>query len=168
MYVDLIFLSFFIGYSIGCAPIVGYNYGADNTGELKSLFRKSLVLTAAAGVAMTAAAMALAAPLSSVFVGYDSALMAMTVHGLRLYSLSFLVCGFNVFSSAFFTALSNGPLSALISFLRTLVFEASAVLLLPRLLGLNGIWLAITAAECLALAVSAALLVKNRARYHYA
>jgi len=168
MYVNLIFLSFFIGYSIGCAPIVGYNYGADNTGELKSLFRKSLVLTAAAGVAMTAAAMALAAPLSSVFVGYDSALMAMTVHGLRLYSLSFLVCGFNVFSSAFFTALSNGPLSALISFLRTLVFEASAVLLLPRLLGLNGIWLAITAAECLALAVSAALLVKNRARYHYA
>jgi putative MATE family efflux protein len=168
MYVNLIFLSFFIGYSIGCAPIVGYDYGAQNTDELKNLFRKSLVLTAIAGVVMTAAASFLAAPLSSLFVGYDDKLMAMTSHGLRLYSLSFLICGFNVFSSAFFTALSNGPLSALISFLRTMVFEASAVLILPRLLGLNGIWLAIVAAESLALAVSWILLAKNKTKYHYA
>jgi len=168
MYVDMIFLSFFIGYSIGCAPIVGYNYGAENTAELKNLFRKSLVLTMVIGVAMTTAAIILAAPLSSVFVGYDAALMAMTVHGLRLYSLSFLICGFNIFGSAFFTALSNGPLSALISFLRTLVFESGAVLILPRILGLNGVWLAIVVAEAFALVVSSALLVGNKKRYHYA
>jgi len=168
MYVDLIFLSFFIGYSIGCAPIVGFDYGAGNTDELKNMFRKSLVLTGIAGVLMTAAAIVLAAPLASLFVGYDGGLMAMTVHGLRLYACSFLICGFNVFSSAFFTALSNGLLSALISFLRTLVFESSAVLLLPRLLGLDGIWLAIAAAESAALLVSVSLLVKNRKRYRYA
>jgi len=168
MYVDMIFLSFFIGYSIGCAPIVGYNYGAENTAELKNLFRKSLVLTMVIGVAMTTAAIILAAPLSSVFVGYDAALMAMTVHGLRLYSLSFLICGFNIFGSAFFTALSNGPLSALISFLRTLVFESGAVLILPRILGLNGVWLAIVVAEAFALVVSSALLIGNKKRYHYA
>ena len=168
MYVNMIFLSFFIGYSIGCAPIVGYDYGAQNTDELKNLFRKSLVLTAITGVAMTAASVVLAAPLSSLFVGYDGGLMAMTVHGLRLYSLSFLICGFNVFSSAFFTALSNGLVSALISFLRTLVFEAAAVLVLPRFLGLNGIWLAIVAAESLAFAVSWVLLAKYKTQYQYA
>ena len=168
MYVDMIFISFFIGYSIGCAPIIGYHYGARNTDELKNLFRKSLSLTAAIGLAMTAAAMILAKPLSSIFVGYDDGLMAMTMHGLRLYSLSFLICGFNVFGSAFFTALSNGPLSALISFLRTLVFEAAAVLLLPRLLGLDGVWLAILTAESMTLVVTIAVLVKNRKKYQYA
>jgi len=168
MYVEMIFLSFFIGYSIGCAPIVGYDYGAGNSAELKNLFCKSLVLTAIIGALMTVSAMTLAVPLSSIFVGYDSKLLAMTVHGLRLYSLSFLICGFNVFSSAFFTALSNGPLSALISFLRTLVFESGAVLLLPHLLGLDGIWFAITAAESITLVVSFTLLAKNRTRYHYA
>lgn len=168
MYVDMIFISLFLGYSVGCAPVIGYNFGAKNTGELKNLFRKSLVLNAVFGAAMTAAAELLAAPLAAVFVGYDDGLMRLTVHGLRLYSLSFLLCGFNVFSSAFFTALSNGPLSALISFLRTLVFESGAVLLLPRLLGLDGVWLAIVAAESVTLLVSAALLVRNKTRYHYA
>ena len=168
MYVNMIFLSFFLGYSIGCAPLVGFNYGANHSAELKNLFRKSLILTAAIGVAMTATAMMLAAPLSAVFVGYDRALLRMTAHGLRLYSISFLICGFNVFSSAFFTALSNGPLSALISFLRTLVFEAGAVLILPHLFGLDGIWFAITAAESAALVVSFALLASRRGEYHYA
>ena len=168
MYVNLVFLSFFIGYSIGCAPIVGYDYGAGNSPELQNLFRKSLALTAVIGAMMTAAAMVLAVPLSSVFVGYDSELLRMTVRGLRLYSLSFLICGFNVFSSAFFTALSDGLLSALISFLRTLVFESGAVLILPHFLGLDGIWLALTAAESVTLIVSFSLLAKNRTKYHYA
>lgn len=168
MYVNMIFLGFFFGYAIGCSPVVGYHYGAGNTGELKNVFHKSLVLTGFAGVAMTTAALLLAKPLAAVFVGYDRQLMAMTVHGLRLYSLSFLLCGFNVFGSAFFTALSNGPLSALLSFLRTLVFESSAVLLLPGLLGMDGIWLAVVAAESGTLAVTILLFRRNRKRYHYA
>lgn len=168
MYVCMIFISFFFGYSIGCGPIVGYHYGARNTQELKNIFRKSLVLTAVAGCAMMAAALIFARPLAQVFVGYDAGLMAMTVHGLRIYSLSFLICGFNVFGSAFFTALSNGPLSALIAFLRTLVFESAAVMLLPMVLGMDGIWLAIVAAESATLVVTASLLAANRHRYHYA
>lgn len=167
MYVNFIFIAIFLGYSIGSAPIIGYHYGAENTDELKNLLRKSLVLIGGAGVLLTLLAELLAAPLAQLFVGYDRALMELTCWGFRLFSLSFLLKGFNIFGSAFFTALNNGAVSAGISFLRTLLFQTAAVLLLPVVLGVNGIWLSIVAAELLALAVTVMFLWKMRLRYHY-
>ncbi len=167
MYVNFIFVSIFLGYSIGSAPIIGYHYGAENTDELKSLLRKSVVLVGGAGVLLTLLAEVLAAPMSMLFVGYDRDLMELTCRGFRLFSLSFLMTGFNIFGSAFFTALNNGAVSACISFLRTLLFQIAAVLLLPILLGVDGIWLSIVAAELLALGVTGFFLWKMRGRYHY-
>ena len=167
MYVNFVFNAIFFGYAIGSGPVIAFHYGAEDHGELKSLLHKSLVLTAAAGAAMTASGAALAYPLSAVFVGYDPQLMAMTSRGMLLYAFSFLFAGFNVFSSAFFTALNNGAVSASISFLRTLLFQTAAVLLLPILWKLDGVWLSITAAELLALGVSALCLVWKRKQYHY-
>ena len=167
MYLNFIFTAVFLGFSVGSAPIVSYHYGAESHGELHSLFRKSLTVTAACGVAMAAAAWLLARVLSGIFVGYDPALMAMTERGVRIYALSFLPAGLNIFGSAFFTALNNGAVSAAISFLRTLLFQVAAVLVLPVFLGLDGVWLAVVAAEGLALCVTAAFLAKLRNRYHY-
>ena len=167
MYVQFIFVAIDIGYSIGCAPIISYHYGAENHDELKNLFRKSITMLAIAGVAMFASAQLMATPLAKMFVGYDAGLMELTEHALKLYAFSFLLCGFNIFSSAFFTALNNGAISAAISFLRTLVFQVFAVLVLPMMLDIDGIWYALVFAEAAALLVSAALLVKNRNRYHY-
>lgn len=168
MYVNFIFNAIFFGYAIGSAPVVGYHYGAENFGELKNLLRKSLGFVGLSGVTLTSLALLLAAPLSTLFVGYDAALYELTVHGFRLFALSFLLGGFNVFSSAFFTALNNGLASATISFARTLLFQSAMVLILPRLLGIDGIWLAVGVAELLALSVSIFLLVKLRGRYCYA
>ena len=168
MYVGFIFAAVFIGYAQGCAPIISYHYGAENHDELKNLFRKSITMLAIAGVAMFASAQLMATPLAKTFVGYDASLMELTEHALKLYAFSFLLCGFNIFSSAFFTALNNGAISAAISFLRTLVFQVFAVLVLPMVLDIDGIWYALVFAEAAALLVSAALLVKNRNRYHYA
>lgn len=168
MYVNFVFSAIFIGYSIGAAPVIGYHYGAQNHAELKNLFRRSLVLVVISGVAMTVLAELLAQPLTHVFVGYDAGLYALTVRGFMLYSISFLVSGVNIFGSAFFTALNNGLVSAAISFLRTLVFQVAAVLLLPLLLGIDGIWLAIVTAELLALAVTLVFLIVKRKQYHYA
>lgn len=167
MYVNFIFISVFIGYSIGCAPIVGFHYGAGNHGELKNILKKSLILISVAQIGMTILAECLAGLLAKIFVGYDAQLLTMTAHGFRLYSFAFLVLGYNVFGSAFFTALNNGAVSALISFLRTLAFQVIAVILLPMALGLNGIWLAIVVAEGLALMVTAGLLAGNRKKYGY-
>ena len=168
MYVGFIFAAVFIGYAQGCAPIISYHYGAENHDELKNLFRKSITMLAIAGVAMFASAQLMATPLAKMFVGYDTGLMELTEHALKLYAFSFLLCGFNIFSSAFFTALNNGAISAAISFLRTLVFQVFAVLVLPMVLDIDGIWYALVFAEAAALLVSAVLLVKNRNRYHYA
>lgn len=167
MYVNFIFNSFFFGYAIGSAPLIGYHYGAQNTKELKNLFRKSMIITLILSLVMTVLGVGLSAPLSTLFVGYDPNLFALTANGLRLYSFSFLLCGFNIFGSAFFTALNNGPLSALISFLRTLVIQVAAILILPIFFGLNGIWLAIVVAEGLTFLLTLLLLVLNRKRYHY-
>ena len=167
MYVSFIFAAIFIGYSIGSAPVVSYHYGAENAGELHSLLRKSLVLAGAAGIAMAGLAAAVSAPLAKLFVGYDPALYQLTVRGFRLYALSYLLCGFNIFGSSFFTALNNGLASAAISFLRTLVFQCASVLILPAFLDVDGIWLAISVAEAAALAVTAALLVINQKIYRY-
>lgn len=167
MYVNFIFVAIFVGYSIGTAPVVGFHYGAQNRDELRSLLDKSLKLLGGAGVILTALAIALAKPLSAIFVSYDAELMEMTVRAFIIYSLSFLVMGVNIFGSSFFTALNNGLVSAAISFLRTLLFQMTAVLILPELLGLDGIWLAVVAAEVMALAVTVAFFVKMRPRYGY-
>ena len=168
MYVNFFFAAVFFGYSIGSAPVIGYHYGAGNHDELKNLFKKSLSLIAVWGILVTLLAHLLAAPLAAVFVGYDKELFAMTCHGFRLYSMCFLICGFNFFASSFFTALSNGAVSAAISFLRTLVFQIAAVCLLPFLFGIDGIWLAVTAAEAMTLLITVTFFIRNQKRYHYA
>ena len=167
MYVQFIFVAIFIGYSIGCAPIVGFHYGAENHSELKNLLRKSTLLMLLGGVMLTALAMVLASPLARLFVGYDAALYDLTVHAFRLFSWSFLLAGFNIFTSGFFTALNNGGISAAISFLRTLVFQSASVLILPLLLDVDGIWYAITVAEIFAFLISVTFLLAKRNKYHY-
>lgn len=167
MYVSMIFSGAFIGYSIGTAPVIGFHYGAQNHAELKSLLRKSLVLLSILGICMTAAAELMAQPLAQFFVGYDPALMQLTVSGFRIFALCFLFMGFAVFASGFFTALSDGLTSALISFLRTLVFEVAAVLILPNLLGIDGIWFSIVAADMLSVVLSFCFLAIKRKKYHY-
>ena len=168
MYVNFVFLAVFIGYSIGSAPIVSYHYGAENAEELRGLLRKSVLLTALAGVAMAALSEVVARPLTAVFVGYDPELLELTCRGFQLYAISFLFAGFNIFGSAFFTALGDGLTSALISFLRTLLFQVASVLLLPLALGTDGIWLSVAVAELAALLVTAGLLAVNRNKYRYA
>ena len=168
MYVNFIFTAVYFGYAVGCAPIISYHFGADNHTELKNLFRKSLIITAVLGLAMMISSQILASPLAKIFVGYDAELFELTCHGFRIYALSFLLCGFNIFSSAFFTALNNGAVSAGIAFLRTLVFQLAAILILPGLLGIDGVWLAIVAAEILALTVSVYFFISRKKQYHYA
>lgn len=167
MYVSFIFQAIFLGYSMGISPVVGYHYGADNIPELQNLTKKSLILIPSVSLLLTALAELTVGPISRIFVGYDAELLAMTITALRLYSLSFLISGLNILGSAFFTALNNGPVSAAISFLRTLLFQVAAVLILPRLLGLEGIWLAVTAAELMTLVITVFFFLRNRSRYHY-
>lgn len=167
MYVSLVFSGTFIGYSIGTAPVVGYHYGARNHGELKSLLSKSLRMIGCFGLCMVAAGELLAGPLARLFVGYDAALMELTVSGFRIFALSFLFMGYAIFGSGFFTALNDGLTSALIAFLRTLVFQVAAVLLLPRIWGIDGIWASILVAEAMAVVFSGLFLVLKRNRYHY-
>ena len=167
MYVTMIFIAIFIGYSIGTAPIVSYHFGAANTDELKSIFKKSLVIIGACSVVMLALGELLARPLSQIFVGYDEGLFNMTVHGFYIYSFSFLFSGVAIWGSGFFTALNNGLVSAIISFLRTLVFQIAAVLILPIFLELDGIWLSIVVAEVMAAVVTAFFLIIKRGKYKY-
>ena len=167
MYVQFIFVAISIGYSIGSAPVISFHYGALHYDELNSLLKKSVRLTAAAGVVLAALAYGLAAPLAKIFVGYDAELLALTVHAFRLFCFSFLLSSFNIFASSFFTALNDGAVSAAISFLRTLVFQTSAVLLLPVLLKTDGIWLSNTVAEVCAFAISVIFLFAKRKKYQY-
>lgn len=167
MYVNFIFISLFIGYSMGSAPIVGYHYGAGNTDELKNLFKKSMRIILVMGVILTVVAELLVRPLSMIFVSYDANLLEMTVEAFSIYSLAFLMMGINIYASAFFTALNDGLVSAAISFCRTLVFQVVAVLVLPLLFGVSGIWYAVIAAELLALAFSTGCLAYNRKKYSY-
>ena len=167
MYVQFVFVAIYIGYSIGCAPIVGFHYGAQNHPELKNMLRMSVILMSASGVVLTVLARVLAAPLAKIFVGYDEGLFTLTCHAFRLFSFAFLFAGFNIFASSFFTALGNGLISAAISFLRTLVFQTSSVIFLPLLLGVDGIWYAITAAEIFATLISLIFLLAKRRKYHY-
>lgn len=167
MYVCMVFIAIFIGYATGVAPIVGYHFGAANHAELKSLLKKSFLIMGITSVAMLALAEGLADPLSSIFVGYDPALFGLTRRGFFIYSFSFLFSGIAIFGSSFFTALNNGLISALIAFLRTLVFQIAAVILFPLIWGIDGIWLSIVAAELLAAAVTLVFLAAKRKTYRY-
>ncbi len=167
MYVSMIFSAAFFGYSIGTAPIVGYHDGARNYMELKGLLRKSLWMIGFFGLGMIISAELLAVPLSDLFVGYDPELMELTVSGFRIFALSFGFMGFAIFASGFFTALNDGVTSAIISFLRTLLFQSAAVLLLPRLWGINGVWISIVVAEFMAVVLGMAFLIAKQKIYHY-
>lgn len=167
MYVGFVFIAIFIGFVIGSAPIVSFHYGAGNTDELKNMFKLSTVLTSIGGASMMLLALALSAPLSNLFVGYDKALFEMTVKGFIIHALHYLFAGFNIFGSSFFTALNNGGVSAAISFLRTLVFQCASVILLPFIFGLDGIWWAVLVAELLTFAVTLAFVLAKRKKYGY-
>ena len=167
MYVGFIFGSVFIGYNMGISQVISYKYGACDKLELRSLLRKSCVLIAIGGLVITALVELFAPQISQVFVGYDDELCNLTTYAMRIYMVSFLICGFTMFASAWFTALNNGPVSAVISFTRTLIFELGCVFLLPLVLGIDGIWLAVNVAEVLALILSAALVFGFRKRYGY-
>ena len=168
MYVSFIFCATLIGFSMGVAPVFSFHLGAGNRGELKSLFRKCMTVLFCLSTVMTLSAFLLARPLAFLFVGYDDSLLSLTAAGFRIFSVSFLFSGFNIFGSSFFTALGNGPVSACISFLRTLLFQVGSVLLLARLLGLDGVWWATGLAEVLALAVTCWFFFSCRKKYGYA
>ncbi len=167
MYVSFIFAAVFIGYSIGTAPVIGYHHGAGNHKEVRGILRKSLLILVIGGISMLAVAQLLSRPLAMIFVSYSETLMDMTVSGFRIFALSFLFMGFAIFGSGFFTALGDGLTSALISFLRTLVFQISAVLLLPLVFDINGVWIASVAAEIMAVVFSFIFMVIKRKRFHY-
>ena len=167
MYVQFVFAAIYIGYAIGTAPIVGYNYGAQNHAELHNMRKKSTILTLSAGVVMVGLAQLLAATLAHIFVGYDKELFDMTVHAFRLFSFTFLFSGFNIFTSSFFTALNNGAISAAVSFLRTLVFQLAAVLILPVFFDLDGIWISVAFAEVCAFVISLIFLAAKKKKYNY-
>ncbi len=167
MYVSFIFTGTYLGYAIGAAPIVGYHYGAGNKKELKSLLRKSLLLITAVSVGLTALSEILSGGLAGIFVSYDRELMEITKIAIQIYSLSYLISGFNIFGSSFFTALNDGPVSALISFVRTLLFQIIMILVLPAFFGLNGVWFAVVAAEALALLVTIICFFAKRKKYQY-
>ena len=167
MYVNMIFLAAFIGYSIGTAPVISFHYGAANHEELKSLLRKSFALIMICSAGMVALSLALAEPLSQLFVGYDPSLFELTRRGFLFFSFSFWFAGIAIFGSSFFTALNDGLTSALIAFLRTLVFQIAAVFLLPLIWGIDGVWVSIVVAEAIAVAVTMLLLAVNRKKYNY-
>lgn len=167
MYVSMIFSAAFIGYSIGTAPIVGYHDGARNYSELRGLLRKSLWMIGLFGIGMILSAELLAVPLARIFVGYDVDLMQLTVSGFRIFALSFAFMGFAIFASGFFTALNDGVTSAVISFLRTLVFQAAAVILLPQIWGIDGVWVSIVVAEFMAVVLGTTFLIVKQKKYHY-
>ena len=167
MYVQFVFIAIYIGYIIGAAPIVGYNFGANNKPELQNILKKSAVLMSSSGVVMTILALALASPLAKLFVGYDADLCDLTTYAFRLFAPSFLLAGLNIFASGFFTALNNGLVSAIISFLRTLVFQLLAVLILPGVIGGDSIWWSVAIAEVAAFVISLIFVLANNKKYGY-
>lgn len=167
MYISFIFIGVYLGYSIGVTPIIGYNYGAGNKEELQNIFKKSLILISIAAITLTGIAELLSRTFANIFVSYDKELLNMTTLAIRIFSISFLISGFNIFVSSLFTALNNGLISAVISFLRSIVFENLMIFLIPAILGVNGIWSAVIFAELFALIVSVICLIRNRSKYEY-
>ena len=167
MYVNIVFQAVFLGFSVGTAPVISFNMGANNFEELKNLRKKCLMMIGVFSVAMFVLAETLAKPLSYVFVGYDGELTDLTVRAFYIYSCCFLFSGFSIFGSSFFTALNDGLVSALIAFLRTLVFQVIAVLCLPLLFKLDGIWISIVVAEIMSLFVTLFFFITKRKKYNY-
>lgn len=167
MYVSLIFQAVFIGYSVGVAPVVSFNFGAENKKELRGVLKRSIYIIGCFALIMFVAALALGRPLAMLFVGYDEELLILTVRAFTFFSFSFLFSGFAIYGSSFFTALNNGFVSAAISFLRTLLFQVAAVLLLPLILGIDGIWLSIVIAEFMAVIVTLLFFKFNKKKYGY-
>lgn len=167
MYVGFIFISIYLGYSIGVSPIIGYHYGAKNKKELKNIYSKSMKLLLLTSIILTVLAEVLAYPLASIFVGYDKDLLQIATRALRLYALSYIICWFNIFVSAFFTSLNNGLISAVVSFLRTFVFQLIMIFIMPLIFDVDGLWLAVLASEILALFLSVYCIIKNKKKYGY-
>lgn len=167
MYASFIFAAVFIGYAIGTAPVIGYNYGAKNHDELKNVFKKSMILNFATGIVMTTLSVVFARLLCSIFVGYNPALLDFSAQAMRIFSIGFIFMGLNIFTSSFFTALNNGLISAIVSAFRTLVCQLVMVFTLPLIWGVDGIWISIVAAEALALCLDIVFLITNRKKYHY-
>lgn len=167
MYLSMIFASTFLGYCNGIAPVIGYHYGAQNHSELKSLLKKSLTIMGICSAGMLLLSELLAMPISKIFVGYDQELLELTIHGFRIFSFSFLFMGLGIFGSSFFTALNNGLISALVSFLRVLVFQMGAVLLLPMIFDVDGIWMSVAIAELIAAVISITFIASLRKKYRY-
>lgn len=167
LYVQFIFLAISLGYSVGSAPIISYNYGNGNTKELKNILKKSLIFMSASGIGLMIIAQLLADPLSNMFVGYNRELHDITVHAFRLFSFSFVIAGINIYASSFFTSLNNGIISAAISFLRTFIFQVVFVIVLPIFLGVDGVWISVPLAEICSFILSVYLLTIKRKKYHY-
>lgn len=167
MYIAMIFFAMFMGYAVGCAPLMGYNYGAQNRREMRNLYKKSLIIMAVTGIAMFAVSEALSSPFIKIF-GYEKPLYEMTLRGFRIYAFIFIIVGFNVYTSSLFTALNNGLISALMSFLRTVAFQITAVMLLPLVMGLDGVWLSSLFSDVAALIVAVIFQLVYRTRYGYA
>ena len=162
-----IFVAIYVGYAIGTAPIIGYNYGAQNHKELKNVLKKSMIILSTLGVIMLTLAEVFAKPLCTIFASMNPSLLQTTINGMRIYSIGFLMCGVSIFISSFFTALNNGLVSAIVSMLRTLVFQLICVIVLPLILKENGIWLSIVISEVLALILCLTFLIANKKKYHY-
>ena len=167
MYTQLVFLAIEIGYSIGSAPIISYNYGAKNTDELKNVFKKSMIILNVSGICLSALAQALAVPMAKIFVRNDPDLFNLTVHAFRLFSFGFAFSGITIFASGFFTALNNGLISAILSFARSIVFQITPVLVLPLLLGVDGIWYSFLTTEACAFVVCVSFFLAEKKRYGY-
>jgi len=167
MYIAFVFVGIFLGYANGVAPVVGYHYGAENHVEMHNLLKKSIVLLGISSVLMLLVSEAMAVPLVSIFTGYDAELYELTLHGFRIFSVSFLFSGMAIFGSSFFTALNNGVISAVLSFLRTIVFQVVCVLIFPIFWGIDGIWYSLVVAEVLAFTVTVICLTVMRKYYHY-
>lgn len=167
MYVVMVFSAIFMGYAMGSAPLMSIQYGAKNHIEMRSLWHKGMGIIGVSGIIMFVAAELLARPISAAFVGYDPALLDMTIHAFMIYSVAYLLMGFSIYGSSFFTALNNGLVSAAISFLRTLVFETSAIIILPMIFGIDGIWAAIIVAEFAAVVVTLIFMFALGKTYGY-
>ena len=167
MYASMIFTAAFGGYTMGIAPAISYHYGANDHSELKSLLRKSLCLCCIAGVSMVILGELLCVPMADIFVSYDSGLRSLTISGFRIFAISFICIGFGIFSSGFFTALNDGVTSAIISFVRTMIFECAAVMLLPLIWEINGVWISVIVSEFLAVVLGIVFLITKQKKYQY-
>lgn len=168
MYVSMIFSGISLGYVSGSAPIIAYHYGAGDYVELKNLLKKGIIWLLSSSIAMYFLSLLLATPLSRLFAGYDPALYNMTLHGFRIFSINFLFLGLAYFGSSFFTALNNGLIAAILSFLRTFVFQVAFVIVLPLIWGIDGIWISVSVSQALAMLCTILFLIAMRKKYHYA